>query len=321
MSFKEMAPGIYSVREKSYRFGQPATNIYYVPDGNGGGLLYDAGYAMPRSFNDFASGFQSLVSHLKQSGQIPASAPFSGLVTMIVLSHEHHDHASGVPLLLQYFPRAKVIATKATNALLKTQGTVRINPSELLEGILMGLIYRIVRAKQAIHVDHFVQGNEVIECGPRRFSVLLAPGHSPGQVLLYEPATSILFSSDLVLEKGSTWLGPPDSDYQAYQDSMDSIARLNPTIMLPAHGGPIRHPRERVEELLWFRRLREEQIVRTCGQAPQDAGDIAWRIYRERGIGIMFAAKGMVELVLSHLVAVGRLRRIKKGRKVRYVPA
>jgi glyoxylase-like metal-dependent hydrolase (beta-lactamase superfamily II) len=321
MSFKEMAPGIYSVREKSYRFGQPATNIYYVPDGKGGGLLYDAGYAMPRSFNDFASGFRSLVSHLKQSGQIPATAPFSGLVTMIVLSHEHHDHASGVPLLLQYFPRAKVMATKVTDTLLKPQSGVRIGSGELWQRMIMGLFYWIVRAQQTIHVDHIVQGNETIECGSRRFTVLLAPGHSPGQVLLHEPATGILLSSDLVLEKGSTWLGPPDSDYQAYQDTMDSIARLDPTIMLPAHGGPIRHPRERVEELLWFRRLREEQIVKTCGQAPQDAGDIAWRIYRERGIGIMLAAKGMVELVLSHLVAVGRLRRIKKGRKVRYVPA
>ncbi len=321
MSYKEMAPGIFSVREKSYSFGQPSTNIYYVPDGKGGGLLYDAGYAMPRAFNDFISGFRNLAAHLKQSGHVPATAQFSDLVTMIVLSHEHHDHSSGVPLLLQYFPLAKVMATKVTDALLKPQSGIRLGSGKLMERMIVGLMYRIVRAQQTIHVDHIVQGNETIECGSRNFKVLLAPGHSPGQVLLYEPATSILFSSDLVLEKGSTWLGPPDSDYQAYQDTMDSIARLNPAIMLPAHGGPIRHPRERVEELLWFRRLREEQIIKTCGQSPQDAGDIAWRIYRERGIGILFAAKGMTELVLSHLVAVGRLRRIKKGRKVRYVPA
>ncbi|MEX2729123.1 MAG: MBL fold metallo-hydrolase, partial [Candidatus Sigynarchaeum springense] len=191
MTWLEVAPGIFSIREKSYRFGQPATNIYYVPDGNGGGLLYDAGYAMRRSFNDFMSGFRSLVAHLKQSGQIPASAPFSGLVTMIVLSHEHHDHASGAPLLKQYFPRARIFASKATAALLKSQRAVTKTFNELLENMLMELFYRLVRAKQPIHVDHFVHGNEIIECGDRTFTALLAPGHSPGQVILYEQKTGI----------------------------------------------------------------------------------------------------------------------------------
>lgn len=316
-----MAPGIFSVREKSYSFGQPATNIYYVPDGDGGGLLYDAGYAMYRSFNDFMTGFRGLAAHLKQSGRIPRAAPFSGLVTTIVLSHEHHDHCSGAPLLKRYFPRARVLASKATTALLKSQDAIHKDLGELMEHLLMSLFYRIVRAQQSIHVDHILQGNETIDCGDRKFTVLLAPGHSPGQVLLYEHASGIMLSSDLVLRIGSTWLGPPHSDYQAYQDSMDGIVRLNPTLMLPAHGGAILNPRERVQELLSFRRLREEQIIRICGQAPQSTGDVAWRIYSERGIGTYLMAKGMVGLVLGHLVAVGQLRRVKKGRKTKYVPA
>nr|MDO8085618.1 MBL fold metallo-hydrolase [Candidatus Sigynarchaeum springense]MDO8116320.1 MBL fold metallo-hydrolase [Candidatus Sigynarchaeota archaeon] len=314
-----MAPGIFSIREKSYRFGQPATNIYYVPDSKGGGLLFDAGYAMRRSFNDFMAGFRGLAAFLKQSGKIPAAAPFSGLVTTIVLSHEHHDHASGASLLKQYFPSAKIFASRATAALLKSQSAVTKTLGELLESILMNLFYRLVRAKQAIHVDHIVQGNDDIQCGNRRFTALLAPGHAPGQVMLYEHESGILISSDLVLRIGSTWLGPPHSDYQAYQDTMESIAQLNPTLMLPAHGGAIHNPRERVLELLSFRRLREGQILKICSQSPQSEGDVAWRIYSERGIGTYLMAKGMVGLVLRHLVAVGLLRRVKKGRKVKYV--
>jgi glyoxylase-like metal-dependent hydrolase (beta-lactamase superfamily II) len=316
-----MAPGIFSVREKSYRFGQPPTNIYYIPDGKGGGLLYDAGYAMPRSFNDFVSGFRSLATHLKQSGRVPAGASFSDLVTTIVVSHEHHDHSSGVPLLRQYFPRAQVVASRVTATLLMTQDVARKSPGELLQQLLMNLFYRIIHVQRSIQVDRIVHGNEIIECGQRQFTVLLAPGHSPGQILLHERSSGILFTSDLVLEKISTWLGPPHSDYQAYQDAMESIASLNARFMLPAHGGAIRNPRERVHELLSFRRLRERQIIKTCEQAPQTAGDIAWRIYRGRGIGTYLIAKGMVVLVLGHLVSVGRLRRLRTGRKAKYVPA
>ncbi|NMC08002.1 MAG: MBL fold metallo-hydrolase [Candidatus Lokiarchaeota archaeon] len=291
--------------------------MYYIPDGKGGGILFDAGYAMPRSFNDFMAGFRLLAARLKQSGQIPADAPFTGLITTIIISHEHHDHASGVPRLRQYFPRARVLASRATAALLGSKRIARANPGDLLERLLMRLFMYLVRAQQSIHVDQLVGDGDVLACGSREFVVVLAPGHSPGQLLLHEPATGIMLASDLILRDGSTWLGPPHSDYVAYQESMNQIARMGVSLLLPAHGGSIRAPRERVLELLSFRKLREEQIIRTCAESPKTAGDIAWRIYSERGIGTYIIAKSMVELVLGHLVNNGQLKRVRKrGRNV-----
>jgi glyoxylase-like metal-dependent hydrolase (beta-lactamase superfamily II) len=316
--WREMAPGIYSIREKSYRFGQPPINVYYIPDSKGGGLLFDAGYAMPRSFNDFISGFRSLATHLKQTGQIADFTKFRDLVTTILISHEHHDHSSGIPLLQQYFSRAQVVASRITAKLLMNHDIMWRNPGEMMQQLLMKLFYRIIHVPYSILVDRFVQGNEIINAGSYHFMVLLAPGHSPGQILLHDLSSGILLTSDLVLEKVSTWLGPPHSDYQAYQDTMASIAALSVTIMLPAHGGSIKNPTHRVHELLAFRRLRERQIIRSCAGKTQTARDIAWRIYRERGIGTFLIAKGMVELVLEHLVSTGRLQRLNTGHGTRY---
>lgn len=78
-----------------------------------------------------------------------------------------------------------------------------------------------------------VKDGDVIDLGDRHFTVIHTPGHSPGGIALYEKATGILFSGDIVYD------GPLIED--TYHSDMDDyIASMTRLLDLPVrlvHGG------------------------------------------------------------------------------------
>ena len=78
-----------------------------------------------------------------------------------------------------------------------------------------------------------LEDGDMIDLGHRRFEVIHTPGHSPGSVMLWEPATGILFSGDTVYD------GPLIDD--AYHSDIDDyLASMKRILDLPArvvHGG------------------------------------------------------------------------------------
>ncbi|HME56403.1 MAG TPA: MBL fold metallo-hydrolase [Candidatus Lokiarchaeia archaeon] len=322
----EVAPDIFSIREKSHQFWQPSINLYFILFNDASGMIYDAGYAMKRSFNDFIVGFVELFKYLKKTGRLRADVVFHDVVNLIIVSHEHHDHASGLPYLRHYFPRAKACASAATAVLLLHQSDFLLKPQrgiamakEMVLTLIMNLFYRATRVQPSLKIDCVLHDGDMIDAGVYQFKVLLASGHAPSQLLLHDEQHGILITSDLILQSISTWLGPPNSTYEGYRQSMERIAAMNLNVMIPAHGKLIERPRERTLQLLKFRQLREDQIVETCANKPQSVGDIAWQTYRQRGIGTYLIARGMVNLVADYLVTQGRLKVIKQGRKRKYI--
>jgi len=78
-----------------------------------------------------------------------------------------------------------------------------------------------------------LEDGDVVDLGDRHFEVLHLPGHSPGSIALWEAATGILFSGDVVYD------GPLIDD--AYHSVVDDyIASMERVRALPArvvHGG------------------------------------------------------------------------------------
>ncbi|WP_432348839.1 MBL fold metallo-hydrolase (plasmid) [Shinella yambaruensis] len=74
---------------------------------------------------------------------------------------------------------------------------------------------------------------DVIDLGDRQFEVIHTPGHSPGGIALYEKATEILFSGDIVYD------GPLIEDTY-HSDASDYLASMERLLTLPVrlvHGG------------------------------------------------------------------------------------
>lgn len=79
-----------------------------------------------------------------------------------------------------------------------------------------------------------VEEGDEIDLGDRRFSVLHLPGHTPGEIGLWEDATRTLFPGDCVYESGVLLDELPESDIQAYVRSM---VRLRGLPVRVVHGG------------------------------------------------------------------------------------
>jgi glyoxylase-like metal-dependent hydrolase (beta-lactamase superfamily II) len=87
---------------------------------------------------------------------------------------------------------------------------------------------------RAAPVTRLLWDGDAIDLGDRRFEVIHTPGHSPGGIALWEAATGILFSGDIVydgeLVEGTTWL----EDWQ-YITSMERLLRLPVRVVHAGH--------------------------------------------------------------------------------------
>jgi len=77
--------------------------------------------------------------------------------------------------------------------------------------------------------SRIVEDGDVINLGDRVFIVIHTPGHSQGEIVLWEEATKILFSGDMIYD------GPLiDDDVSVYVESMKKIQGLPVRVV---HGG------------------------------------------------------------------------------------
>lgn len=86
---------------------------------------------------------------------------------------------------------------------------------------------------RAAPATRLVEDGDVIDLGDRNFEVIHTPGHSPGGIALWEAATGILFSGDIVYD------GPLIEDiyHSNASDYYRSMVRLYDLPVRVVHGG------------------------------------------------------------------------------------
>lgn len=92
-----------------------------------------------------------------------------------------------------------------------------------------------------------VEDGAVVDLGDRHFEVLHLPGHSPGSIGLWEPASGILFSGDCLYD-GPLLDGLHHSDIAAYIASMKRLRELPVRVVHAGHDPSF--GRERLVELI-----------------------------------------------------------------------
>lgn len=88
-------------------------------------------------------------------------------------------------------------------------------------------------AVKAAPATRILEDGDIIDLGDRTFEVIHTPGHSPGGIALYEKATQILFSGDIVYD------GPliEDTYHANAEDYVRSMERLLSLPVRLVHGG------------------------------------------------------------------------------------
>ncbi len=133
-------------------------------------------------------------------------------LTHILLTHDHPDHVANLPLLLERWPEAAVLAHANSRVAQRTEP---------------------------------LQGGETLTIGGERVEVLYTPGHSEArdELCYYLPEYHFLFSGDVAQPQGPSYsyaTGPSPvpffHDGDAYHRTLERLIALDPSYMRSGHG-------------------------------------------------------------------------------------
>ena len=155
-------------------------------------------------------------------------------IKTIVLTHFHIDHV-GDANDLKKLSGAKVAIHEADAdyvAGTKTQPAPRGGMGMIFK-VLIPLFFK----SRPVEPDIKLKDGDTIA----GLTTIHTPGHTPGSICLFDPASKILFVGDLLRFNGSKIeMGPSSLDTSEVKQSINKIAAIDFDVMLSGHGIPLR---------------------------------------------------------------------------------
>lgn len=151
-----------------------------------------------------------------------------------------------------------------------------------------------------------MESGDGVETDHGRLVAVKTPGHAARHLSFHWPARDAAFVGDLLLGEGSTtWLGAYAGCVSDFFASLDRIGSLEPAVLYPAHGPPLRDPAEALERFREHRRRRLAEIRRVLNRQPDATPEELVRsIYSVDLSGrLREAAERSVEAMVHHLRA------------------
>jgi glyoxylase-like metal-dependent hydrolase (beta-lactamase superfamily II) len=93
---------------------------------------------------------------------------------------------------------------------------------------------------------------DAIDLGDRRFEVIHTPGHSPGGIALWEAATGVLITGDIIYD-GELIEGETAAEQAQYRASLERLARLPVRVVHAGHFPSFGGDRLRAMVAAWLR--------------------------------------------------------------------
>lgn len=149
-----------------------------------------------------------------------------------VASHTHFDHIG----CHHEFSDRVVHAAEAGILAHPTNAATLADPyvtDDIFDALPPAPYQSITYAVRAAPATRLVEDGDVLDLGDRHFEVIHTPGHSPGGIALWEEATGMLISGDIVYD------GPliEDCYHSDAQDYYRSMLRLHDLPVRIVHGG------------------------------------------------------------------------------------
>lgn len=207
----------------------------------------------------------------------------TALPIVVVNSHAHWDHVGGN---WQFAPESEILIHRAEAAALRggvaNDRLRRAFAPEHLTGPLPPGFDALTFAIPGTSPTRELDGGETIDLGGRSLTVIHAPGHSSGGIVLYDEANAALFSTD-VAYPDALYCFAEDGDLDAYRRSMSRLAELARSLraVYPAHGESPMAP-----SLL--PRMRDALDEIASGRAPDEVVDGIAR-YGDDGFAVLVA--------------------------------
>jgi glyoxylase-like metal-dependent hydrolase (beta-lactamase superfamily II) len=202
-------------------------------------------------------------SHLEAIAEVLDGRPLQ----RVLLTHDHPDHASGVPAIRDCWPDVEVLAV-----------STHPSPSRTLIN------------------------REKVRAGDCTLQVIYTPGHAPDHVCFWNEAARELFAGDMVLQDSSVLIpGGRGGNLRAYLASLELMASLGPRRIYPGHGRVIDDPATVIARALAHRHAREAQVRACLDEGLTSAEAIVARLYVDLPPGLQTAARLTVEANLEKI--------------------
>ena len=270
-----------SSKPETIRLPLPIRSLGHVNVYLDGSTLVDAGMATGQAVIALAKRARGLGLHR---------------VERIVLTHFHVDHASLAPLIAGLTGAEILIGSRELDEVLAA-GSVE----DFIEAILS--LYRrhgvpsqeleeMKRAHPALRLASAYEalldyqprrlrsGDRIPAGGGRRLTVIEAPGHTPGSIVLQAPGYS--YTGDTILPRITPHVTLHDEHADPLGEYLETLEKLAGTLRgpaLPGHRDPLPDPAARARELIQHHRERLREIHEIlCHTGPQTARQLAARV-------------------------------------------
>ena len=168
-------------------------------------------------------------------------------LTGIIISHDDIDHVGGLYELKEINPTVKIYASKTEAPYLSgAQKSLRLKQAEDLYNVLpeqdksWALAFQQdLKAIRRIPVDKTFGFDSAYS---ENVKIINTPGHTPGHISIYLPASKTLIANDAVVyQDGELEIANPQFTLDLSQaiDSVKKIARLEIEKLLCYHGGTV----------------------------------------------------------------------------------
>ncbi|HEX9929377.1 MAG TPA: MBL fold metallo-hydrolase [Pyrinomonadaceae bacterium] len=141
-----------------------------------------------------------------------------------------------------------------------------------------------------------------------KLETLHAPGHARGHLCFYDREMGFLLSGDNVIGAGSVLIAPPEGNMRDYLNSLEKMRDLpNLRFLCGSHGSALANAREKIENYIRHRLMREQEILEAWKTGARTPREIVERVYTDVKPELWLWAEKSVEAHLEKLQADGLL--------------
>lgn len=216
---------VYQVKDSIYAIYEPfqwQEVISYLIIGDEFALLFDSGNGI--------GNIKEVVSSITQ------------LPIRVLNSHSHIDHVGGNADFDFIYGMDTEFTKVRMKGMPREQVAAEVSEAALCNGLPAG-----VKAEdhhiRSFNITQLIDDGDSIDLGNRTLEIISIPGHTPDAIALLDRENGLLWTGDSYYA-GPIWLFMPETDWEAYKNSVERIAKLAPSLkyLLPAHNTPLEDP-------------------------------------------------------------------------------
>ena len=189
-----------------------------------------------------------------------------GDIALVLLTHGHPDHSAGAKALAQQLG----VPVRAVDI------AHRLGDEGLGDG------------------EHVAVDDLVVQ-------VLATPGHSSDSVCFVLPEAGMALTGDHVLGRGTTVVAYPDGRLRDYLDSLNRLADVGATTLLPGHGPVVENAAEVIAYYVAHRHERLAQVRAAVEAGATTPREVVERVYADVDRRLWPAAEQSVRAQLDYL--------------------